>query len=100
MTFDPGLYCIVCSNHKYCYIVCSLHTPYISALSRITPLKPPGGDCHLTVGDNSEEEGELKLHSKVTQPPGGSSSEIFSDSASDISTSSESSVVPTRKPYR
>merc|ERR1711997_1403332 len=67
----------------------------------ITPLKPPGGDCHLTIGDNSEEEEEeLKMHSKVTQPPGGSSSEIFSDSASDISTSSESSVAPPRKPYR
>ena len=67
---------------------------------RITPLKPPGGDCHLTVGENSEGEEELKLHSKVTQPPGGSSSEIFSDSALDISTSSESSVVPPKKPYR
>ena len=68
-------------------------------MSRITPLKPPGGECHLTLRDSEEEE-DLKLHSKVTQPPGGSSVDIFSDSASDISTSSESSVVMTRKPYR
>ena len=33
-------------------------------MSRITPLKPPGGECHLTLRDSEEEE-DLKLHSKV-----------------------------------
>ena len=45
-------------------------------LWRITPLKPLRDS-----EEEEEEEEEVKVHSKETQPSGGSAMDIFSDSA-------------------
>ena len=61
---------------------------HLLIMSRITPLKPPGGDCHLVVGgmEAAEAAPELavtpalapdKASCRVTQPPGGSATKLF-----------------------
>ena len=52
---------------------------------RITPLKPPGGDCHLVLGgvqvdsDSGDDASvtDVKVSCRVTQPPGGSTTKLF-----------------------
>ena len=72
-------------------------------LIRITPIKPPGGESHLVVGEKSDSESgddassssaDMKASCRVTQPPGGSSAKIFS--AGD----DKQAVVKPIKPYR
>ena len=66
---------------------------------RITPLKPPGGHSNLVVGEaelTSTEAGPEaeKASCRVTQPPGGSSSKLFTPEAAP-----KKNVAPA-KPYR
>ena len=72
---------------------------------RITPLKPPGGDCHLVVGGMEAAEAgaapELavtpapdKASCRVTQPPGGSATKLFDQETPAPATP------PQAKPYR
>ena len=72
---------------------------------RITPLKPPGGDCHLVVGgmEAAEAAPELavtpapapdKASCRVTQPPGGSATKLFDQETPAPATP------PQAKPYR
>ena len=74
-------------------------------MSRITPLKPPGGDCHLVVGGMEAAEAgaapELavtpapdKASCRVTQPPGGSATKLFDQETPAPATP------PQAKPYR
>ena len=72
---------------------------------RITPLKPPGGDCHLTVGGLTDSDSgddlsvsDMKISCRVTQPPGGSSVKIFSPDA-DADVTPLPAPAPA-KPYR
>ena len=76
-------------------------------MCRITPLKPPGGDCHLVVGGMEAAEAgaapELavtpapapdKASCRVTQPPGGSATKLFDQETPAPATQ------PQAKPYR
>ena len=74
-------------------------------MCRITPLKPPGGDCHLVVGGMEAAEAgaapELavtpapdKASCRVTQPPGGSATKLFDQETLAPATP------PQAKPYR
>ena len=73
---------------------------------RITPMKPPGGDCHLTVGGltDSSDSGDdvsvsdMKISCRVTQPPGGSTAKLFSPNA-DADVTPLTAPSPA-KPYR
>ena len=72
---------------------------------RITPLKPPGGDCHLVVGGMEAAEAQAgpelavtpapdKASCRVTQPPGGSATKLFDQETPAPATP------PQAKPYR
>ena len=69
---------------------------------RITPLKPPGGDCHLVVGggqqdSDSGDDGsvtDVKVSCRVTQPPDGSTTKLFDNNENIAKTSKP------LKPYR
>ena len=78
---------------------------HLLIMSRITPLKPPGGDCHLVVGGMEAAEAgaapELavtpapdKASCRVTQPPGGSATKLFDQETPAPVTP------PQAKPYR
>ena len=79
--------------------MCNVDDVSVVSLSRITPLKPPGGHSNLVVGEaelTSTEAGPEaeKASCRVTQPPGGSSYKLFSQEAAP-----KKSVAPA-KPYR
>ena len=76
---------------------------HLLIMFRITPLKPPGGDCHLVVGgmEAAEAAPELavtpapdKASCRVTQPPGGSATKLFDQETPAPATP------PQAKPYR
>ena len=78
---------------------------HLLIMSRITPMKPPGGDCHLVVGgmEAAEAAPELavspapapdKASCRVTQPPGGSATKLFDQETPAPGTP------PPAKPYR
>ena len=73
---------------------------------RITPLKPPGGECNLVLGDrfdvvDGDDVGvaELKVSCKVTQPPGGSSKIFAAKDENNNNVKTPSPKTPA-KPYR
>ena len=78
---------------------------HLLIMSRITPLKPPGGDCHLVVGGMEATEAGAapdlavtpapdKASCRVTQPPGGSATKLFDQETPAPATP------PQAKPYR
>lgn len=73
---------------------------------RITPLKPPGGECNLVLGDSLDvvdgDDGgvaEVKVSCKVTQPPGGSSKIFAAKDENNNNVKTPSPKTPA-KPYR
>ena len=77
--------------------MCNVDDVSVISVYRITPLKPPGGHSNLVVGEaeltSTETEAE-KASCRVTQPPGGSSSKLFTQEAG-----TKKNVAPA-KPYR
>ena len=101
---------MTCSN--FAVASCTSHFLQMQPLTallmcRITPLKPPGGDCHLVVGGMEAAEAEAgaapelavtpapdKASCRVTQPPGGSATKLFDQETPAPVTP------PQAKPYR
>jgi len=62
-------------------------------------VQPPGGESQMSEMTSPDTK-PAKISQRVTQPPGGASTDIFSSDCSSSDTGSENGEEPVRRPYR